>query len=293
MSQRKKQICWKQIAKPAPLHFILIWFTKSILKNHRALLILRETFRVQTHPSLSSRSICSTYQKTRLDLYHVWHALWPGSLGDHMWDRSTPVMTKEVSIFPPTCSSVLSLSFFKSVSFCWQKHCKGSFYLPAAISCQNTQVAASSTINMMYGAYDASDLTTRTAAVRGSRCHADLWHSTRTFTLDVLSCPGGQSPDNEGWTHSLLRDKSACGRNTCEFKMVWLCVRMCYNNFARGNWHCWTFFSHPLVWKASLESFTGLLVHNLSKTWHFLSFWNKTFCLSYIIWFCWKQKNSS
>lgn len=100
----------------------------------------------------------------------------------HTLQRSTP----QTSYVPSHTSSA-----FKNLSF-WQKHSKGSFCLPAAVSCQNTQVAAMSTINMMYSLCSATDLTTRAKGVRGSRCHADLWHLARTFTLRILSCPSEQ-----------------------------------------------------------------------------------------------------
>lgn len=68
-----------------------------------------------------------------------------------------------------------SLSPFKKRVLLLTETLRGFFfYLPAAISCQNTQVAASSTINMMYAACDAFDLTTRATAVQGSRCQTDL-----------------------------------------------------------------------------------------------------------------------
>lgn len=101
----------------------------------------------------------------------------------HMLQNST----SQTSYIPSLTSSV-----FKSMSFHRKKHSKGSFCLPAAVSCQNMQVEVMSTINMMYSLCGATDLTTHAEGLRGSRCHADLWHSAWTFTLCVLSCPTEQ-----------------------------------------------------------------------------------------------------
>ncbi len=129
----------------------------------------------------------------------------------HMLQRPT----SQTSYIPSLTSSA-----FKSTFFLRQKHSKGSFCLPAAASCQNTQVAAMSTINMMYSLCGATDLTTRTEGVRGSRCHVDLWHSARTFTLCVLSCPSEQRvrPVMTEHIHSSMT-KQHVGEIQCECKI--------------------------------------------------------------------------
>lgn len=161
--------------------------------------------------------------------------------------------TSQTSYIPSLTSSA-----FKSTSFLRQKHRKGSFCLPAAVSCQNMQVAAISTINMMYSL--CMRLTSQHAPKEcGGAGAMQIYDTQRELSPSAYSHAPASRESGLWWLNTFTPPWQNSMWEKYSVNVKCAIVWMHFHNFACGNWHCWKFSSHPLVWEV-LESFKVVLL---------------------------------